>query len=301
MPLTDKEERAIDGKLLAWRQGDVSLDVELEFLHLADLSRPHSSVSRQVAGALEDAGEVVAAGPTPILDEVRGLVMLSQTCDVIRGCRDRPFVEVAPLVWMREQDVEAVRRLKRPAFAYVSATAADCLVADLDRTMTVEKALVAGWTRIPGWETDAELRDFAHALARKRSRFAFPDDFVSAAQPLQKHLVDKHDKRTNEGSHLRALREIRVRAAPSWDSDPVRLSWWFIKDLDPVGVSADWPRFLDQWQTRFDQSGRFQNDSLIACRLEDMTARDYVESDRLDLDRLSIPSRTKQPTSNPAP
>ena len=113
------------------------------------------------------------------------MVMLSQTCDVVRGCRERPFVEIAPLMRMSEQDVEAVRRLKRPAFACVSATAADCLVADLDRTMTVEKALVAGWTRIPGWETDAELRDFALALARKRSRFAFPDDFVSAAQPLQ--------------------------------------------------------------------------------------------------------------------
>lgn len=293
MPLTDEDEKAIDEALRVWRQGDVCLDAGLEFLHLADVSRPHSPASLQVADALEDSGGVMRAGPTPILDEVRGVVMLTQTCDVVRGCRERPFVEVAPLIRMPEGEVEAIRRLKRPAFAHVEATAEACLVADLDRTMTVEKALVSRWTRIPGWETDDELRDFALALTRKRTRFAFPDDFVSAAQPLQKNLVAKHDKQTEEGSHLRVLREIRIRAAPSWDGDPVQLSWWFVKDSDPVGVNVDWPTFLDQWLARFDQSGRFQLDSLIACRLEDMTARDYVESDRLDLDRLSAPSRAK--------
>jgi hypothetical protein len=180
-------------------------------------------------------------------------------------------------------------RLKRPAFAYVPATAEARLVADLDRTMTVEKALVVGWARTPGWETDDELRALALALARKRSRFAFPDDFVAAAQDLQEHLVDKHDKQTDEGAHLRALREIRVRAAPSWDEGEVQLSWWFVKDADPGEVDVDWPKFLGQWLGLFDQTGRFRLDPPVACRLEDMTARDYVESDHLDLDRLSVP------------
>lgn len=162
------------------------------------------------------------------------------------------------------------------------------LVADLDRTMTMEKALVAGWTRIPGWESDDDLRDFALALARKRSRFAFPDDFVDAARDLQRHLADKHNRQTDEGAHLRALREIRVRAAPSWDHGEVRLSWWFIKDTDPEHTDIDWPVLLNRWLGLFDRTGRFRLHPPIACRLEDMTARDYVESDRLDLDRLSV-------------
>ena len=244
MPMTDEDERAINEALQAWRQGDVSLDTGLEFLHFADLSRPHSPASRQVAEALANDSEAIEAGATPVLDEVLGMVMLSQTCDVVRGCRERPFVEVAPLIEMPEQQVEAIRRLKRPAFAYVPATADARLVADLDRTMTVEKALVAEWIRTPGWESDDELRGFALTLARKRSRFAFPNDCVAAAQDLQKHLVDKHNKETDEGAHLQALREIRIRAAPSWDDGEVQLSWWFIKDADPVDV--DWPTFLDQ-------------------------------------------------------
>ena len=145
--------------------------------------------------------------------------------------------------------------------------------------MTAEKAVVAGWTRTPGWRTDDELRAFALALARKRSRFAFPDDFVAAAQALQRRFVDKHDKETVEGAHLRALREIRVRAAPSWSDEQVRLGWWFVKNSDPENVDADWPSFLDQWIALFDQTGRFRLDPPTACRLEDMTARDYVESD----------------------
>ena len=151
--------------------------------------------------------------------------------------------------------------------------------------MTVEKALVAGWARTPGWETDDELRDFASALARKRSRFAFPDDFVAAAADLQRHLAARHNRQTAEGAHLQVLREIRVRAAPSWDDGEVLLSWWFIKDADPA--EADWATFLKGWLDLFDSTGRFRLDSSIACRLEDMTARDYIESDRLDLDRLS--------------
>ena len=289
MPLTEEEERTIDEALRVWRQGDVSLDADLEFVHFADLSRPHSPASAQVAEALANDGEAIEVGATPVLDEVRGMVMLSQTCDVVRRCRDRPFVEVAPLVEVDESVVEEIRRLKRPAFAYVPTTVGDRLVADLDRTMTVEKALIAGWTRIPGWQTDDDLRDFARALARKRSRFAFPDDFVAAARSLQQHLIDKHSRQTDEGAHVRALREIRVRAAPSWDASELQLSWWFIKDADPVDVQVDWPALLDQWLALFDQTGRFRLDPPIACRLEDMTARDYVESDHLDLDRLSVP------------
>ena len=288
MPLSEEDERTIDQSLQALRQGDVSLDVGLEFLHFADLSRPHSPASAQVAEALAYDGEAIEAGPTPVLDAVRGVVMLSQTCDVVRGCRNRPFVEIAPLIEVPGRWVEEIRRLKRPAFAYVPATVDERLVADLDRTMTVEKAIVAGWTRTSGWETDDDLRDFARALARKRSRFAFPDDFVAAARSLQGHLIDKHNRQTDEGAHLRALREIRVRAAPSWDDGEVRLNWWFIKDADPVDAPVDWSSFVDQWLALFDQTGRFRLEPPIACRLDDMTARDYVESDHLDLDRLSV-------------
>ncbi len=219
MPLTGEDDQEIDQALQVWRQGDVSLDTDLEFLHFADLTRPHSPASVQVADALEAGGEAFEAVATAIMDQVRGVVMLGQTCDIVRGCSTRPFVDVAPLVEVGDHWIEEIRRLKRPAFAYVPRTAGECFVADLDRVMTVEKALVAGWTRSPGWETDVEGRDFARALARKRSRFAFPDDFVVAAGSLQAHLVDRHNNRVRQdwarlcGRSLAALESPMSRDA----------------------------------------------------------------------------------------
>lgn len=283
--LSDEEEKAIGDALRNWRQGDVTLDKGLEFLHLADLSRAHSRASQQVAINVRSAGEDVTDEPTGILDAVPGLVMLTQTCDIRRDCRKRPFVEMAALIHVTAMQLEEIRRLQRPAFAYIPALTERRLVADLDRTMTVEKALLAKWERIAGWDADGDLRGFALALSRKRSRVAFPDDFVIAAMDLQRRFVSKHDKKSVEGSHLRALEEIRVRAAPSWDDEEVQLSWWFIKKYDPR--EANWSHWAEEWMKLFNATGRFRIDPPTVCRLEDTTARDYMESDLLDLDRLS--------------
>ena len=150
-------------------------------------------------------------------------------------------------------------------------------MADLDRTMTVEKAVVAGWTLSRGWETDDELRSFAEALARKRTRVAFPDDFVAAARNLETRLLARHNSQTDEGAHLPGTspRSACVRRPP-WNASAVQLTWWFIKEADPVGVPVDWWGLPERWLALFGPTGRFRVDPPIACRLEDMTARDYV-------------------------
>lgn len=286
MPLTDEEAEKVNIALKSWRQGDIVIESSLEFLFLADISRPLSSASQQISNASNLESDV-ATGPAAIFEEVAGFVMLTQTCDIVRDCRKRPYVEVAPLVEKTADELKMIRRLEYPAFAFVPGAFKSGLAADLDRAMTLEKTLVADWKRHSGWETDNELRDFVLALSRKRSRFAFPDDFVEAAAKLQRRIVDKHGKQSDEGAYLQALAEIRVRAAPSWDSEKVFLSWWFIKDGDPQISKIDWSDRVDQWVKLFETANRFQTYSSIVCRLEDMTARDYVESDRLDLDRLS--------------
>ena len=78
------------------------------------------------------------------------------------------------------------------------------------------------------------------------------------------------------------------RAAEDAIDDEVGLTIWFIKDRDPESESPDWPDLVDGWSELFDQSGRFHVKAAVACRLEDITARDYVESDVLDLDSLSV-------------
>jgi hypothetical protein len=279
---------AIDAAISDWRQGDLALDAKLSFVHLADLARPITQEASETAqsqlgldGTDADIGAVFSGTP--------GLVVLTQTCDIIRVCQDRPYIEVAPLVEVTPVVLEEVRRMRRPAFAYVPGVANQNLVVHIERTMTIEKAVLAQWTRIPGCQTDEDAKLFALALSRKRMRFAFPNDFVQAIEALQRRLRDRHNKNHAEGAHLRALNEIRIRAAPSWNSTTVQLALWFIWDVDPIEAVPDWHKWVQNWAALFDQSGRYSIEFAIPCRLEDLTARDYVESDHLDLDQLSVP------------
>ena len=269
--------QATDTILKEWCQGDYVLG-EHWFIYRFNPQRPLTSDSADVAKEETDLAE----------SEVKGFVIVTQTCDIVRSCNERPFVEIVPLVEVDEQQLHDVQRSRRPQYAYIPGVAGLNLVADLDRIMTVEKAIVAEWERKPGCLSDDEIRALGQALTRKRARFAFPDDFTDFARKLQNRLRDKHDKDTDEGEALRALREIRVRAEPSWNSSEIRLIFWFIRDEDQNQFKrVRWDQFLNQWLQLIPESGRYKNVEGSVVALEDMTAKEYVESDPLDLDHLS--------------
>lgn len=269
--------QAIDTTLLEWCQGDCVLG-EHWFIYRFNPQRPLTSDSADVAKEETDLAE----------SEVKGFAIVTQTCDIVRSCNERPFVEIVPLVEVDEQQLHDVQRSRRPQYAYIPGVAGLNLVADLDRIMTVEKAVVAEWERKPGCLSDDEIRALGQALTRKRARFAFPDDFTDFARKLQNRLRDKHDKANDEGEALRALREIRVRAEPSWNSSEIRLIFWFIRDEDQNQFKGvGWDQFLNQWLQLIPESGRYKNVEGSVVALEDMTAKEYVESDPLDLDHLS--------------
>lgn len=154
--------------------------------------------------------------------------------------------------------------------------------------MTIEKSIVAKWERTPGYTNDADGRAFAQALARKRVRFAYPDDFTLFAKKLQSRLLDKHDKSTDEGRALRALREIRICASPAWDAREVQLFFWFVRgNTDAAFEGKCWADQLRAWLKLVPPSGRFSSVEGQVVTLSDMTASEYVDSDPLDLDHLS--------------
>ena len=269
----------IDATLSQWSQGDCTVG-DYWFVTRFDPQHPLTS----------DAADVVEVDPNADLTEssVSGFVVVTQTCDLVRSCAERPFVEVAPLVAVDDQYLQDIHRLKRPRYAYIAGVAEFNLVADLDRVMTVEKAVVAKWERISGCQGDVDTRLLGEALARKRSRFAFPDDFNEFAKELQKRMQKRHDKADDDGVGLRALREIRVRAAPAWDAERVELMFWFIRaEEDVLFKNKAWHELLDEWLKLIPPSARFRAVDGAVVSLDDMTAKDYLHSDRLDLDRLS--------------
>ena len=108
------------------------------------------------------------------------------------------------------------------------------------------------------------------------------------AKKIRRRIIDKHGKNSDEGAHIRSLREIRVCAEPSWSSDVVTIDLLFIKNSDPADTETKWDLYADLWLSQFDQSGRFRFQQLVVYSLDDVTAREYVDSERLDFDRLSV-------------
>lgn len=271
------EAKLIDAALREWRQGDLALE-EPWFVHVGDPAVPLS----------EAAAETDAQGIQAITSEVSGLVVVTQTCDIVRSCMTRPYVEVAPLLPVNESGFDQVLRGRRPAHATLPILEKGYLVADLDRVMTVEKSIVARWKRTPGCSDDVEGRRFAQALARKRIRFAFPDDFATFAKKLQGRLMSKHEKNTDEGRALRALREIRVHATPLWEAPRVDVFFWFVRDDSAVDFEGrSWADLLKEWLKLVPPAGRFKTVEGQVVTLQDMNAEEYVDSDPLDLDHLS--------------
>lgn len=274
----DDQLQEVDEALALWRQGDCYLG-EAWFVFGINSSLPLTQVAK------ETTSEDMELAEAP----VRGFVVLTQTCDIVRPCQQRPFVEVTPLVEVDSKLLLEIRKGYRPQYAYIPGVIEKNLVADLDRVMTIEKAVVMHWQRISGCNTDDEARAFAQAISRKRARFAFPDDFGEFVDPLHSRIKNKHSKGSPEGEALRALREIRVRAAPSWEGATIELLFYFIRDDNEVTFQGrSWSDFLEQWLKLLPVQGRYISIDGIVFTYNDLTAQEYLKSDRLDLDHMSL-------------
>ena len=267
----------IDEALSTWRQGDFVLGEDRTLFRL-DVDTPLTAAAKEAASEGVDTAE----------ERVRGLVLVSHSCDIVRPTRERPFVQVCPLVEVEPSIGNQVERGRRPNRAFIPGTAEHHLVADLDRVMTLEKAVVARWEKSGGLRGDNEERRFRLALMRNRGRAAFPDDFVMFSKRLTSRLSKKHDVDSAEGRALRALREIRVRVEPSWESSNIRLVFWFIRDEDTENFEGrTWDSYVERWLELIPPQGRFAEVDGLIQTLDDISGREFVESDPLDLDHLS--------------
>jgi hypothetical protein len=275
------EAQQIDRALSAWRQGDVALQ-ERWFVHAAAPGLPLT----------DEANTGAEAETESITSEVDGLVMVTQTCDIARKCTDRPYVEVSPLVEIKDEGTFAeIRRSMRPNYLLVPSLESRRLVGHLDRTMTVEKAVVASWARTDGCHTDQQRLDFASGLARKRSRTAFPDDFNRLLNKLKKRIKECVGNDSDEGMVLRAL-EIRVAARPDWDASPVDILFLFVLhedecELNPSQRDPTLQNCIDELMALVKIGGRFGGKSALPTTMARMSAADYTSSALLDLDHLS--------------
>jgi hypothetical protein len=290
MPLIQKdspEESAINQALTNWAQGDCTLDFR-DFFYAADRK---TALTPEAAYLEEDELQVV-------ISEIEGCMVVTQTCDIVRSCTQRPFIQVAPLV--RVIDAQVLREIrigKRPNYVYIPGLADSSLVADLDRIMTVEKSIITTWTPIRGCIAENDARHIGQHLGRKFSRFAFPDDFNQFIHPLQRRLSDKHNRQTQEGDALRKLQEIRIQADPNWNAAEITVYLLFILEASvnralKVGGKS-WDEWGQSWVQLLAPHSRYQMATPQFVSLEDLSAQHYLQTDTLDLDHLSLSALEK--------
>lgn len=271
--------REIDDALGDCRQGDV---VDFRTLSWqADTRRPLTPVS---AEATEPPGHSI------VVSEVAEMAVLTQTCDIVRSCADRPFLQLAPVVSLPADVAAQASRGMRPRYAPLPGMG-DAAFADLDRVLTVEKSLVATAPRRRGCSDAEQSRRFASSIARKFGRIAFPDSLAASLEGLVRRIRSKHGRDSQEGRALVALEEIRVTGSPSWTHDEIDVFLAFCPasadEARRVMPDTDWDALIDDWVNRCIPTGPIASVDGAMIPLDEMTALEYLDSDLLDLDHLS--------------
>lgn len=170
-----------------WGQGDVSLDVN---------ALPHVNADNEIVDI-----------------EVAGIVIISQTCDIVNGISapgSPALIQVAGLVKQDPRFLEEVKKFRRPRYIHIPAVSDQNLVGDLELVATYDRAVLERWERLPA---PADVQSRSHcsfALGRHRSRHAFPDSWAPAFGKLRDWIKARAGKGSDEGLFVSALEEIRV-------------------------------------------------------------------------------------------
>lgn len=256
-------EGATKPLLVDWRQGDFTLDANLEIPLLVD-----------------DAGETVIGGA-----DGAGMVLISQSCDIVRDHTDRPHVQVAPLLRVSTEDLRAIAGRRKPQFATFAALAELSLAVDLDVVATVEKLVIARWPRSGGCLDDDERQDFAAALARHKLRFAFTDEFNRAIQQMRRWVQRRADQNSVNGTMIRSIEQIRVRC-PGWSAEPLDLEFICVLNREPTLLERRaWRASLVELEAKVTPA--YPNAFVRLASPNELSLAEYRSSARLDLDGLS--------------
>ena len=249
------------GDHTVWQQGDACLSVEALPVMVSD------------------------DGDAEFID-VSGVVVLTQTCDLIRDSADRPHFHVAALVPANSDEIEQIRQFGRPRFVYVPQCASMGLVGDLDLVTSYTKSVLTGWTRLPApAEADAR-RDFGYATGRHRSRVAFPDRWAAELDKLRSWLRSKSQKSSPEGIFASAIEQMRIVANDTDCPDEAEILCLIPASIAPV-LRSEWAKvMIPKLENKIDPSWGCKVVFRLATTSE-ITAAEYLNRLRLDFDALS--------------
>ncbi len=257
MPTIDPDE-----SLKYWRQGDFAYSV----------------------GGFLYAGIAVGDEPykaTDNLENVVGLIVISQTCDIVRRTGGRNYLSVSPLFKKNVKELSNIQHGRRPYLVEVENTDEE-VVADLSCVMSVHKDVVRTWKRQTGFnDMNGRLR-FAAALERKFGQFAFPDEFDEAIKKFRQRIWERHNKQAKAaGKIYRSLAQIRFQAYPDWTDDNRKITVIAVmKENREDGVERDdiYQELEDQLEKiKWPRGYEWGDPNFVLGTAKDLSAEDIIE------------------------
>ena len=183
---------------------------------------------------IQSASGTAAEYPTPL-----GVVVLTQTCDIVNWSSSRRAVQVAPVVVLDEDKAKEARHGRRPQYAALPGLS-ELHFADLAIVSTIDKARIARMEGQHGIEEGFETRRFGQAAGRKYNRYPFPDEVVHRLQPLESLIRSKHDSDSKpEGWALQRVRQIRISSDNGWGGPSYDIKLLIILQPDVLPLFED--------------------------------------------------------------
>lgn len=104
-------------------------------------------------------------------------------------------------------------------------------------------------------------------------------------------IKSKHARDSDEGRVLEAIEEIRLTGSPSWDANEIDVFILFSpatrSEASEVVPDEKWDDFIDSWIDKAEPIGVIRSVDGAMIPLDELTARQYIDSVPLDLDYLS--------------
>ncbi|KSV60991.1 hypothetical protein N182_38085 [Sinorhizobium sp. GL2] len=258
--------------LALWRQGDFTIS------------------TGEFPVAFLNENNVIEAG----WDTVHGLVVVSQTCDIVNAVDLDDVVVVAPIVEVTDGLLEAIKFGTTTVGAVIENAILPTDVADLRYLATIRKSSLVKMERKEGFNSEQTRDVFVNALERRYGRFAFPDALsdgpVITIRNRAKSLRKKNSPKANV---YKSLRSIRLAADPDFDTPGAKIQFLLVlNDLPHVfAESKDIIVELESQEQadRFNWPATFEKHSPLfrVVTMDSLSAREWDNSRHVDLDFIS--------------
>ena len=179
---------------------------------------------------LTEIPRVLSSGVVGSTSTPHGVVIVSQTCDVVLP--GRPQITVAKVTEVEENNVADLLKGKKARY-YPLVGLGPNYFASFDEVAVVSKQAVVACGISSGIDVaDFHARsDFSRALSRHFGRYAFPDEVSYWLQPFEDVVLQKYAKPNSyEAQALRAVREFRLEESSGWTKRPYAITLYAVLD-----------------------------------------------------------------------